>query len=124
MLRYAAISAVVVLVTAAPRLHSTAQNAAPCDPTAAPTAEQTNRRRTAIGLARQINTAEARAHGSLKRFAPLGELGNIAVPEGFEVQVSVDGSGYTFSVKDLQDSCKFAVFSDQIGMIYAANPIR
>jgi hypothetical protein len=102
---------------------SKAQNA-PCDPAAALTPEQTSRRSQAIGVARRINTAQAQASSSLKRYAQLGELGSINVPQGFDVQVSVDGSGYTFSVKDNQDGCKFAVFSDQAGVIYAANPIR
>jgi hypothetical protein len=31
---------------------------------------------------------------------------------------------YTFSVKDTQDVCKFAVFSDQNGLIYKASPLR
>jgi hypothetical protein len=102
---------------------SVAQNA-PRDPTATPTAEQTQRRRTAIGVARQINNAQVRAWTSLKRYGQFGELTDITVPQGFDVQVSADPTGYTFSVKDLQDACKFAVFSDQHGIIYAANPIR
>jgi hypothetical protein len=122
MLRSAAILTVVVVVSAGSG-SSRAQNA-PCDPTAALAPEQTSRRNVAIGVARRINTAQAQAASSLKRYAQLGELGNISIPQGFDVQVSADPSGYTFSVKDLQDACKFAVFSDQAGVIYAGNPIR
>ena len=121
MIRYAAALTLVVITSGSgvPK----AQNG-PCDPTAAPTAEQKARRGFAIGVARRINTAQAQAWSSLKRYAPLGELGDIPIPLGFGVQVSTDATGYTFSVKDLQDGCQFAVFSDQEGVIYSANPIR
>ena len=114
MLRYAAALTLVALTSGSgvPK----AQNA-PCDPTAPPTAEQKARRGLAIGVARRINTAQAQASASLKRYAPLGELGDIPIPPGFGVQVSTDATGYTFSVKDLQDGCKFAVFSDLDGVI-------
>jgi hypothetical protein len=121
MLRYVAAFA-LVLVSSGSGIPSA--QTAPCDPTAPPTAEQKARRGIAINVARRINTAQAQAWGSLKRYAPLGELGDITIPPGFGVQVSTDASGYTFSVKDLQDGCKFAVFSDQEGVIYAGNPIR
>jgi hypothetical protein len=44
-------------------------------------------------------------------------LTGVTVPDGFQAQVSTDGTSYTFSVKDSQDQCKFAVFSDQNGLI-------
>jgi hypothetical protein len=121
MLRYAVPLALVTVLSSSGL--PIAQNT-PCDPTSASTPEQGKRRQTAIGVARQINNAQARASSSLKRYAHFGELENIIVPPGFDVQVSADSTGYTFSVKDLQDGCKFAVFSDQDGVIYAANPIR
>ena len=43
---------------------------------------------------------------------------------GFNVQLSTDGASYTFSVKDTLDACRFAYFSDQEGVIYAATPLR
>ena len=123
VLRSAAILTAFVIVVSAGSGSSRAQNV-PCDPTAAQTPEQRSRRSLAIGVARRINNAQAQAASSLKRYAQLGELGSLTIPQGFEVQVSADPSGYTFSVKDLQDGCKFAVFSDQAGVIYAGNPIR
>jgi hypothetical protein len=123
MLRSAAIVAVCGVVVSAGSGLSSVQNA-PCDPTAAPTPEQRSRRNLAIGVARQINNGQAQAWSSLRRYGQLGELGSLTIPQGFEVQVSADPLGYTFSVKDTQDGCKFAVFSDQAGVIYAANPIR
>lgn len=120
MLRYAVALTIVVVVGSN---FSTAQPA-PCDPNAALTDGQNNRRRLAITAARQINTAEAQAARQLRRYAPLGELTNVSIPEGFEAQVSTDSTSYTFSIKDLQDACKFAVFSDQVGVIYTATPLR
>jgi hypothetical protein len=97
---------------------------ATCDPNAPPTDEQIARRRLAIAAARQINTAEAKVSAANKRYVPLGELSGVSIPEGFEAQVSTDGTSYTFSIKDSQDACKFAVFSDQKGLIYSATPLR
>jgi hypothetical protein len=75
-------------------------------------------------VARQINTAQARVSAQSKRYAPLAELPGVTIPDGFEAQVSTDGVSYTFSVKDVQDACKFAVFSDQKGIIYTGTPLQ
>lgn len=85
---------------------------------------QIARQRMAITVARQINTAEAQQSSTTKRYVPLSALNGVVVPEGFTAQVSTDGTTYTFSVKDAQDACKFAVFSDQQGVIYRATPLR
>jgi hypothetical protein len=82
------------------------------------------RHRSAVTVARQINTAEARSWPTTKRYMPLAELTGVMVPEGFDAHVSTDGTSYTFSVKDVQDACRFAVFSDQEGLIYTASPLR
>jgi len=100
------------------------QSLAPCDPDAPLTDAQVARRRMAISAARQINTAEARIWAATKRYAPLNELTGVSIAEGFEAQVSTDGTSYTFSIKDLRDACRFAVFSDQQGLIYTASPLR
>ena len=83
-----------------------------------------DRRMMAIGLARQINTAEAAVSGRTGRYAGLSELPVAASAEGFQIQLSTDGTTYTFSVKDTLDACRAAVFSDQAGLIYAGMPIR
>src|SRR5690348_14442515 len=88
----------------------------PCG--ASPTEEQRVRRNAAIAIARQINTAEAQLFPSAQKYMPLPALSDVSVPAGFEVQVSTDGESYTFSVKDTQDECRSAVFSDQKGLIY------
>lgn len=82
------------------------------------------RRRSAISAARQINTAQARLWQTTSRYLPISELTGVTVPEGFDVQVSTDGETYTFSIKDVQDACRLAVFSDQKGVIYTAMPLR
>jgi len=38
--------------------------------------------------------------------------------------LSTDGGSYVLVVKDAIDSCHFALFSDQEGLIYAAEPMR
>jgi hypothetical protein len=123
MLRYAAGITMAGLMgwvfSPAPSTQSTE-----CDPNAPLTTTQIARHRSAITVARQINTAEAQQSSTMKRYVPLLDLTGVTVPDGFEAQVSTDGTTYTFSVKDVQDACKFAVFSDQNGVIYTATPLR
>jgi hypothetical protein len=113
MVKYAAAGAVAGLfaLSAAPRQTSA------CGPTATLSEAHFGRHRAAIQVARQINTAESRVASTTKRYAGLPELTGVTVPDGFQAQVSTDGTSYTFSVKDSQDQCKFAVFSDQNGLI-------
>ena len=121
MLKYALAVCVAVVMGSE---FSRVQSPATCDPNAALTEAQVARRRVAIVGARQINTAEAQSWATNRRYAPRSELTGVSVPEGFEAQISTDGTSYTFSIKDLQDACKFAVFSDQQGLIYTATPLR
>ncbi|HEY2435228.1 MAG TPA: gas vesicle protein GvpH [Vicinamibacterales bacterium] len=90
----------------------------------APSAEQIARRRAGITTARQINTAEARSSAAGGKYVPLALLKGVTVPDGFDVQVSTDGEGYTFSVKDAKDECHPAFFSDQTGLIYTGTPLQ
>lgn len=124
MLRYAVAISMAVVMGSVVSGFPQGQSPAPCDPNAPPTEAQVARRRLAISGARQINTAEAKIRVANKRYAPMNELTGISIPEGFEAQVSTDGTSYTFSIKDLQDACKFAVFSDQKGLIYTATPLQ
>ncbi len=91
------------------------------------TSEQQMRRRQAVQLARAINTAEARA----RAFIPIARLTDIVIPDGFAVQLlgssiqqTDTDSGYIFTVKDTHDACNRALFSDQSGLIYLAEPLR
>jgi len=124
MIKYAVAVSVAVVMGAVVAGFSQGQSPAPCEVGAPPTAEQIARRRLAINGARQINTAEAKTSATSKRFVPLSQLTGVSLPAGFEAQVSTDGTSYTFSIKDMQDACKFAVFSDQTGVIYTASPLQ
>jgi len=83
------------------------------------------RRQMALRFVRQVNTLESAAYSQEHRYRLANELPDFpATPEGFRAQFSTDGSTYTFSIKDARDSCHFAYFSDQEGLIYTALPIR
>jgi hypothetical protein len=90
--------------------------------------EQRVRREQALRLAHQINLAQMsvpRALNEAPRFRPLDELPNIpAAPPGFDVSLVTDGRSYSFSIKDVQDPCRFAIFSDQGRWIYEGTPTR
>ena len=89
------------------------------------TAGERMRREQAIQFARQVNAAErfAAGIGPQRRYRPLSELPNLPrVPAGFVAQLHTDGIGYTFSLKDSRDPCRFAVFSDQESDVYATMP--
>jgi hypothetical protein len=83
------------------------------------------RQRAVINVARMINTLEIN-HRPLIPYQPLSAFPQLAVPAGMVVQFAVDrgGSGYVFTVKDARDPCGFAVFSDQDGVIYRAQPLQ
>jgi hypothetical protein len=82
------------------------------------------RRQAAVRFARMLNTAEASFWAQNKRYGQISDVGVGAEPEGFRAQLSTDGTIYTFAVKDSVDACRFALFSDQEGLIYTALPMR
>jgi hypothetical protein len=84
----------------------------------------TQRRQPAVRFARMVNTAEASFHAQNKRYGQISELAVGAEPDGFHAQLTTDATGYALSIKDAVDACQFALFSDQLGVIYAAQPIR
>jgi hypothetical protein len=86
--------------------------------------EQQARRRQALQTAREINNAEQRAFQTSHSFVPLSALRISSVPDGFTANLAADTVGYAFAIKDQQDACKFAYYSDEVGVIYAAEPIR
>jgi len=47
-----------------------------------------------------------------------------AEPDGFRTQLATDWTTYSFSVKDRVEACRFALFSDDQGVIYTARPLR
>jgi hypothetical protein len=87
------------------------------------TAEDRVRRDRAMEFARRVNAAQAIPAPRGPRYRALEELPYLPpVPDGFELQFHTDGRSYTLSLKDRRDPCRFAVFSDQDGAVYAAVP--
>jgi hypothetical protein len=81
------------------------------------------RRDAALALARQINTAEGQRVERAGRYLPVAQLGTLsAIPEQFELRFYTDGAGYVFALKDRRDICRYAVFSDQDGVLYEKTP--
>jgi hypothetical protein len=82
------------------------------------------RREQAIEFARRLNLAQQISPPASqgRRYRPPDELLNLPrVPAGFQLQFHTDGRTYAFSLKDMRDPCRFAVFSDQEGYVYAAS---
>ena len=89
------------------------------------TAEDRTRREQALQFARRLNAAQHMMLPSPQgpRYRQPDELRNLPpVPLGFQLQFHTDGRTYSFSLKDMRDNCRFAVFSDQDGLVYAATP--
>jgi hypothetical protein len=83
------------------------------------------RRRQALRLARQINSAQVVARQRTNAYQPLSGLANVdAAPDGFAARVVVEPNGYVFSIKDSTDPCGFSFFSDQEGTIYTGEALR
>ena len=84
------------------------------------------RRDQAIRVARGINTAENMGLAPRRpgpRYRRFDELTMVpAIPAGFALQFHTDGETYGFSLKDERDPCRYAIFSDQEGYIYEAQP--
>jgi len=91
------------------------------------------RRVQAPDLAHALNRAENRAKGfgrqrDSREYVPLDQLLAMplvnapAIPEGFRVQLHTNGDAYTLALKDMNDPCRYAIFSDQSGDEYEATP--
>jgi hypothetical protein len=88
-------------------------------------AAQAARRQAAVAFARAVNTLERAGQRQALAYYALSDLPTLPpLPEGFQPRLSTDGGSYAFSVKDTQDACHFALFSDQDGLIYTATPIQ
>jgi hypothetical protein len=84
---------------------------------------QKSRRHLALTVAHQINRAQTLARQQTGRYRSLAELPRVAMlPAGFDLQLQTDGASYTFSVKDRQDPCAYAIFSDDAGRVYEGYP--
>src|SRR5262249_29620851 len=121
------LTAVVIAagLVVAGRPTTASSQAQPCLHGADDTPDQRARRTGATGVARQINTAESRVTSSAGAYVGLSGLPDVGLPPaGFEANLTTDGATYAFSVKDTLDACRFALFSDQMGVIYNATPLR
>lgn len=90
------------------------------------TSEQKARRRAALQLVRQVNTAQASvAMKNAKTFLSLEELGlDLKSASNFKPKFTTDGKTYSFILKDTSDPCSFACVTTDDGMIYTAQPFR
>jgi hypothetical protein len=81
-----------------------------------------HRRMQALALAKAINTAEAEAVRRTRQYHPVGSLRNVpAVPPGFALKLFADRDDYVFAIKDTNDPCHYAIFSDSAGFLYEKN---
>ena len=77
------------------------------------------RREAAVALARAINAVEGEQAQLTRRYQPLAALRGLPeTPAGFELRFYSDAAGYMFALKDTLDSCRYAIFSDQSGLLY------
>ena len=111
MLKLASVLALIAIST-----NQTASRSVNCAPL--------ERRSAATRYAREINTMEAAAFGQLRSYQSLEQLPAHGLPNDYDVQLTTDGTGYLFSIKDKTDPCHGAMFSDQTGVIYTAVPIQ
>jgi hypothetical protein len=98
------------------------------------TADQADRAKHAVGLARMINSAEAVYHSKFGSYGKLEELvtGDFVKPApasgeyvaGFKLRLDVMDRAYWFSVTDTTDPCGFRYISNQDGLIFTAKPLQ
>ena len=89
------------------------------------TVAERTRREQAVQFAQRLNAAQQSSLPNLqgRTYRPAEQLHNLPpVPPGFRLQVDTDGRSYTFTLKDQRDPCRFALFSDQDGVIYGGTP--
>ncbi len=96
----------------------------PCLHTTAESPSDRSRREQAIDYVVKVNLAQsARQRLVPRQYRPLAELANLPpLPAGFDVQFHVDDRSYTISLKDTRDACRYAIFSDQDGLVYEGIP--
>ena len=87
-------------------------------------ADDRRRREAALALAKAINERQGIAAERTRLYVQLAQLRNLPpTPRGFDVRLYTDGVGYLLSIKDTMDPCKYAIFSDQAGLVYEQAPL-
>ena len=82
------------------------------------------RREQAIALAKAINERQGTAAERTRLYVGLPQLRNLPpAPNGFSVQLYTDGTGYVVSLKDKLDPCRYAIFSDEAGLLYESSAL-
>jgi hypothetical protein len=96
------------------------------DPAESPEAEAA-RRQAAVAFVGEVNFRErlAAIEVQSKGYLPLSELRGLPqLPDGFDVQLTLQSATYSVSVVDTRDACGFGVFSNQRGVVYVGSPVR
>jgi len=88
------------------------------------TVEQAKRRQDALHAVRYVNTAENMGLEKAKRYVPLSQVPGVPVPAGFKLSLVADNKTYMLVAKDTEDTCGFAYFTDETGLVYEAQPIK
>ena len=85
---------------------------------------QGSRRQQALRFARHVNTLQSSAF-SAGGYLPLTQLAlTQPLPQGFGAHLAADPQGYSFSVVDRDDPCRFGFFSNQDGLIYQGQALQ
>jgi hypothetical protein len=87
------------------------------------TAEQAKRREDALRAVRYINTAENMGLERAKRYVPLSQVPGVPAAPGFKLSLVADNKSYMLAARDTRDTCGFAYFTDETGLVYEAQPI-
>ena len=90
-----------------------------------PDESESQRRRVsaAIAFIREVSEAQARIYRQRDTYVALSDAVSVArVPVGFVPRLRFDRWSYGIMLKDSLDSCGFALFSDQEGVIYEGQP--
>jgi hypothetical protein len=80
------------------------------------------RRESALELARALIRAQRESFQKSGRYAALASLKLPEAPAGFAVALFTNGEAFVLSIKDQRDSCRFGIFSDQDGLFYQGSP--
>ena len=81
------------------------------------------RRQAAVDFVVELNAAQTRQQRATGRYASLGEIRQAAsAPLGFVPRLVADQFGYIIKVVDALDPCGFALFSDERGVVFEAQP--
>ena len=113
--------AVVVLLAMTPFKVSSAAEGPSCS--SDQRLDSKGRHRELIVRARNINARMAQQR-RLPDHYPTGQELGLANENGFEITLQSDVTAYMFFIRDMTDPCHSAVFSDEKGIIYDAQPIR